>query len=222
MGKVIILNRTYKDPITMMGEMSGVCYGADVSDPTKNYKRGLENLQSQHGRTLEFPQIYFVLDGYSARVIREFYTHIAGGPTRLQSSTRYIDYGDFDYIIPDSIKNDQEAVNEYVDVMESIKEGFIYLQEHGVPKEDIANILPLGMTTKVVCRTNPRHMIDMSHQRECNRAYWEFRQLMSDFKTALAEYSEEWKYIVDTEFMPKCKYLGHCPETHPCFKSTNS
>lgn len=101
--------------------------------------------------------------------------------------------------------------------MESIKEGFIYLQERGIPKEDIANILPLGMTTKVVCRTNLRNLIDMSHQRMCNRAYWEYRELMNNLCKALSEYSEEWKYLVDNYFQPKCKFLGKCPETHPCY-----
>ena len=47
-----------------------------------------------------------VLQGYSARVAREWYTHIGGMPTRLQASTRYIDYEHgFDYIIPPSVEN---------------------------------------------------------------------------------------------------------------------
>lgn len=55
---------------------------------------------------LEFPQIYLEISGYSARVIRELYTHISGAPTRLQASTRYIDYTNegFDCIIPKSIE----------------------------------------------------------------------------------------------------------------------
>lgn len=84
-----------------MGKEAGVCWEADVSDAKKNYKRGLDCLQSGHGRVAEYPQVYMVLDGYSARVIREFYTHIGGSPTRLQASTRYIDYENgFDYVTP--------------------------------------------------------------------------------------------------------------------------
>ena len=40
MGKIIISERTVKDPITLIGEMAGVCYGAPTHDPEKNYKRG--------------------------------------------------------------------------------------------------------------------------------------------------------------------------------------
>ena len=72
--------------------MAGVCYNANIENDEKNYKRGMDCIKSMHGRTTEFPDVYMVLDDYSARVIREFYTHIGGAPTRLQASTRYIDY----------------------------------------------------------------------------------------------------------------------------------
>ena len=42
MGTVTIQRFTYKNPISMIGEEAGVCWGADTSDPEKNYKRGLD------------------------------------------------------------------------------------------------------------------------------------------------------------------------------------
>lgn len=66
--------------------------------------------------------------------------------------------------------------------------------------------------TTVVDKRNIRNFIEMSHQRLCTRAYWEYRQLMKDIMTALSEYSEQWKYIVDTYMMPKCEYMGYCQE----------
>lgn len=80
MGTVTIQRFTYKNPISMIGEEAGICWGADTSNPEKNYKRGLDCLESEHGRTFEFPDVYMILDGYSARVIREWYTHIGGSP----------------------------------------------------------------------------------------------------------------------------------------------
>ena len=84
MGKVIIQQYTTKYPITMIGEEAGTCWGADTSDSSKNYKRGLECLSNEHGRTTEYPDVYMILDGYSARVIREWYTHIGGSPSHSQ------------------------------------------------------------------------------------------------------------------------------------------
>ncbi len=105
MGKITIQDYTTKYPISMIGYEAGVCWGADVSNKDKNYKRGISCLESEHGRTFEFPDVYMTLDGYSAKVIREWYTHIGCLPTRLQASTRYINYQDgFAYIIPKSIE----------------------------------------------------------------------------------------------------------------------
>ena len=215
MGKVTIQKHTTLNPIQLIGEEAGICYGSDTSDPEKNYKRGLQNLKDGHGRTFEFPQVYMTIEGYSARFMRELYTHIGGAPTRLQASTRYINYDDFDVIFPKSL--DTECKQDiYNDAINQIRVSFRELLDLDVPKEDIANILPLGMESKMVERTNLRNLIDMSHQRECARAYWEFREFMQDLKKALSEYSEEWKYIVDNYFKPKCELFGYCTEKFSC------
>ena len=217
MGNIIIQNHTTLHPIAMIGEEAGVCWGADTNSIHKNIKRGKKCLSDGHFRTSEFPDIYMVLDGYSARVIREFYTHIGGAPTRLQASTRYIDYEHgFDYIVPHTIADNPKAKEVYVSTMIIIAEQLKTLDDMGIPCEDSANLLPLGMTTKMVCKMNFRTLMTMSHQRKCTRAYWEFRELFADIENALREYSEEWKYLVDTYCMPKCELYGYCPESDSC------
>ena len=218
MGTVTILDTTSRNPITIIGERAGVCWGADTTDEAKNYKRGLDCIESGHGRTLEFVNVEMILDGYSARVMREWYTHIGGMPTRLQASTRYINYGNFDYIVPDSIMGDADTQTAYVNCMEYIASTLQELEEQGIPREDAALLLPLGMTTRVVCKHNARNLIDMSRQRECVRAYWEYRDLFRDLKLALTNYSEEWARLVAKTMYPKCIELGYCPEKHGCGK----
>ena len=61
MGKVIILPETTKNPITLIGERAGYCWGGDVSNPKKNYKRGLDCIKSNHGRAFEFVNIETVI-----------------------------------------------------------------------------------------------------------------------------------------------------------------
>ena len=158
-----------------------------------------------------------ILDEYSARVIREWYTHIGGAPTRLQASTRYINYQKgFDYFTPPSIENHPGAKEVYDDMMDYIKQGLQKLEAFGIPKEDSANGLPLGMETRIVCKHSFRNLADMSHQRECTRAYHEYRKLFKELCNALREYSEEWKYLVDNYFMPKCDIYGYCTEKFSC------
>ena len=217
MGTVIITEHTTKYPITLIGEMAGVCWGGDTSNSIKNYKRGIDCLENEHGRTFEFPDVYAILDGYSARAIREWYTHIGGMPTRLQASTRYIDYEHgFDFVTPPSILSIDEAREVYDIMMQFIQTSLTKLDELGIPREDSALGLPLGMTTKVVDKRNLRNLIDMSHQRKCTRAYHEYRTLFRDFENGLRNYSEEWAYLVDHYFEPKCKYMGFCKEKKSC------
>ena len=225
MGTITILQETTKNPITLMGVRAGVCWNADIADNEKNYKRGMDCIKSGHGRVMEYVNAEMVIDGYSARVIREWYTHLGGSPTRLQASTRYIDYSNkgFEYITPQSVAENPEAVKKWDALMDHIRKECADLENnYGVSKEDVANALPLGMTTKIVDKRNLRNLVDMSHQRMCNRAYWEYRELFHDLCEALSAYSEEWKWIVDNLFVPKCKFLGHCPETRPCGKKVGN
>ena len=78
--------------------------------------------------------------------------------------------------------------------------------------------LPLGMTTRIVDKRNLRNLIDMSRNRMCQRAYWEYRELFDDISGALSRYSDEWEMITDHLFMPKCEMFGYCPEKHGCGK----
>ena len=216
MGTIKILDTTTVNPITIIGERAGICWGANITDKVKNYNRGLDCLRANHGRTLEFVNVEMVIDGYSARVIREWYTHIGGSPTRLQASTRYINYDNFDFITPTTVKNSKQATEIYQKFMNNVASTLQELEAVGIPREDSAMILPLGMKTKIVDKRNLRNLIDMAHQRMCNRAYWEFRELFDDIRNALNNYSYEWKYIVNNYFVPKCEYLGECPENHGC------
>lgn len=217
MGNITILEETTVNPITLMGKRAGVCWGADVTDKQKNYKRGLNCLESGHGRVMEYVNVEMVIDGYSARVIREWYTHLGGSPTRLQASTRYINYDTFEYITPGTISKNEKALQKYQEMMEMISSTCNYLEtECDIPREDSALLLPLGMTTKIVDKRNLRNLVDMSHQRMCNRAYWEYRVMFNDICKALAEVSEEWKYIVENWFIPKCEVDGICHESKSC------
>ena len=216
---VKILTDTTDAPITMMGHMAGICYGTDISNTETNYKRGLNCLKANHGRVMEYPQIYLEITDYSAKVIREFTRHIGGLSTFLQASTRYIDYTDFQYVIPQTIKENNEAVLLYENVMTIIADTMKILeQDYDIPKEDSSMIAPLGMSTHIIWRGNLRTLYDMSRVRLCNRAFWEFRQLFKEIIQKLSNYSKEWKILIEEEkiFKPRCDDYGYCIEKYSC------
>lgn len=223
MGTIAILPETTKNPITLMGARAGVCWGADVSNNEKNYKRGLDCIKSGHGRVMEYVNVEMIINGYSAKVLREYYTHIGGSPTRLQASTRYINYSKgagFIYITPDSIVKN-EAKIAWDAWMHTINDAIkTLIAEYNIPVEDATMLLPLAYSSKMVDRRNLRNFVDMSRQRMCSRAYWEYRELFKDICNALREYSDEWKWIVDNLFHAKCDEVGYCTESKSCGRKT--
>ena len=220
MGTVTILPETTKNPITLMGSRAGICWNANVSDNEKNYKRGLDCIKSGHGRVMEYVNVEMIIDGYSGKTIREFYTHIGGSPSRLQASTRYINYskGDgFSYTIPHSIEKNEDALAEWKSFMSGINfEIQNLIDKHNIPVEDATMLLPLAYSTKMVDKRNLRNLVDMSRNRMCSRAYWEYRELFRDICNALREYSDEWEWIVDNLFHAKCDEVGYCTEAKSC------
>lgn len=215
MGKITILPETTIDPISLIGRRAGICWGADITDSEKNYKRGLDCIKSNHGRVFEFVNIEAIIEGYSARVIREWYTHIGGSPTRLQSSTRYVNYDNFEYIIPKTVQTEEQKT-WYNNAIDTISQTLTNLEESGVKREDAAMLLPLGMTTKIVDKRNVRSVISMAEQRMCSRAYWEYRELFNEYIKQLKLYSEEWATLIPLVMKPKCDVLGYCPEKFGC------
>ena len=217
MGQVIILPETPKNPLSLIGERAGICWNADVSDDEKNIKRGIGCIEAGHGRTMEFVDVHMIIDGFSARVMREYYRHVGGLTPYLQASTRYIDYKDFDVIRPASIERNKEALVEFNMTVKNLRKSLEALKTLGVPNEDVANLLPLGMATKCIEKRNLRNLVDMSHVRKCTRAYHEYRlELFPAIENSLKDYSDQWAWIIDNLFKPKCEVYGYCDEKNSC------
>ena len=89
---------------------------------------------------------------------------------------------------------------------------------YGNTKEDAANILPLGMDTKIVWKINLRALMHFMNLRLCTRAYKEIRTLSNELKDKLRILSPEWEWICDNLFVPKCEAVGYCDEAKSCGK----
>ena len=197
------------NPLTLMGKCASFCWNSKPSPQI-----GIDCIESGHGRVLEYPEVTLAISGYSARVIREIYTHIIG-TTRLQASTRYIEYGDFDYITPESISQNENTKNIYDNLMNEISSTYFKLQTLNIPKEDIAMIMPLGMESKIALKINARAILHMAEDRECKRAYWEFRKFMKELKGVVEALDSEWEKIISYA-KPKCEVHGYCSEKNSC------
>jgi thymidylate synthase (FAD) len=220
-----ILDGTTKNPLQKIGYNAGVCWGAPLDDTEKNKKRAISCIKAGHGRVMEFVEVEVVVSGISARCAREIYTHIAG-VTRLQASTRYIsEEAGFDYYTPTKIAAQPETEMPYTLGMQQIQDSYNTLLERGIAKEDAANLLPLGMNTKMVWKINLRSLVNFMNKRLCTRALKEIREFAIDLKNKLAEIDDEWAWIANALFVPQCeiyKYrnenLVFCTEQQCCGK----
>lgn len=199
-------------PLNHMGKIAGICWNSDTTNINKNIKRAKSCMKSGHGRIMEYVDVTFIIDEYSARCIRELGRHIVG-TTYLQASTRYINYKDFDYYTPFNKENSKKLYDEF---MSTVSDTYRKLEDECESKEDIANILPLGMDTKIVWKINLRALIHFMNMRLCTRAYKEIRQLANEIKEKLLAYSDEWKWICEEFFVPNCKAIGYCNEDKCC------
>jgi len=217
LGTIEIKEWTMKDPLNCIGFNAGCCWASPTDDVEKNVKRAIGCISDGHGRVEELPDVYVVLDKWSAKCLRELYTHIGGGPTRMQASTRYIDYEKgFGVVVPHSVAKNPEAMKVWEETIQHIQDGMTKLKELEVPKEDYTNLLPLAYESKMIWKVNLRTLINFMNMRLCSRAYWEIRELSNALKKALSEYSEEWKIIADLLFVPKCEPVGYCTERQCC------
>ena len=198
------------NPLNVMGSYAGKCYG--TINPKFFKKIAEQCLREGHGRVQEFVSIGFEFSGYSAKVVRELLRHIH--LSALQASTRYIDYTkQFDYIIPSSIEHNKKAKDIWQRHMGSVAKTMQDLKEENIPIEDFSNVLPLAYNTNGVIKLGLRELIHIFGVRACSCAYHEARQLMSDIKKAVKELNDEqWTWIADNYFVPKCERLLYCEE----------
>lgn len=203
-----------------------MCWGAPLDDKEKNIKRAISCIKAGHGRVMEYVDVELVISDVSARCLRELYTHIGGSPTRLQASTRYIsEQSGFDYYTPPKIENNMGCKQMFTEGMGTIQKVYNGLLEEGMTKEDAANVLPLGMMSKMVWKVNLRTLINFCQQRSCTRALKEIRDLTKEIVSLLGSKNEEWAWIAENLLVPKCeqyKYINDsfcfCTEQQCCGK----
>jgi len=165
---------------------------------------------SGHHSVLEHVSFTFWVDGVSRVMTHQLVRHrIASYSQRSQRYTK-----GKGWITPLTIDTKIRIAEKYKKFMGKIFDFYNKLIELGIPEEDARFILPQGSLTTIVFTMNLRSLIHFCHERMCNRAQWEIRELANRCKELVVEklpITEEW-------LVPKCEYLGYCPEEKSCGK----
>lgn len=162
----------------------------------------------QHFSIFEHASFTFYIEGISRVTTHQLVRHRIASYS--QQSQRYVNLKG-EYIIPDTVKKDDQRINIYKEVLEKAFSAYEELVRLGVPKEDARYLLPQAVESKIIVTMNARELLHFFTLRTCNSAQWEIRELawkMLDLVKELAP-------TIFSDAGPPC-FRGPCPEGKSC------
>ena len=219
--RVKLLQMT-ENPFSLIYTACRQCYSASFAgdifekeiDDKKKESLVKKVVKSGHESPLEHVKFTFAIEGVSRALTHQLVRHRIASYS--QQSQRYVKEENFEYVIPPSIKEDEELREEYIRVMKGIQASYNKvlkrLKEKGVAGEkanqDARYILPQAAETKIVVTMNCRELLHFFEQRCCMRAQWEIRNLANEMLKICKSHLP----AVFSSAGPKCERLGYCPE----------
>jgi len=104
-----------------------------------------------------------------------------------QQSMRYVAQIDLDYVVPDSIQQNEETVDIYEAAMWSAWVSYEALIAQGIKKEDARFVLPIATKTRIVMTMNLRELMHFIEVRTSPAAQWEIRAVALEIKAIIAD-----------------------------------
>lgn len=128
-----------------------------------------------HTSVVEHVSFTFQINGISRACSHQLVRHRIASFS--QKSQRYVNEINFGYVVPETISNNESALNCYYYLMGEIQKAYEALLIHNVPKEDARYILPNACTTSLTLTMNLRSLLNFWKLRTDKHAQWEIRTL---------------------------------------------
>ncbi len=211
MIKVNLLAYT-PNPERTVAASARLCYSArgaealhqDLTD--KEVKSLINRLRSMgHTSTFEHASFTFAIEGVSRVLTHQLVRHRIASYS--QKSQRYVTEKKFEYIVPQTILNNDEALKIYQEQMQAAHQAYVKLMEY-VNKEDARYVLPNATETKIVVTMNARSLLHFFSKRCCIRAQTEIRELADKMLKLVKEVAPNIFKIAG----PSCVTEGICYE----------
>ncbi|MBK5244619.1 MAG: FAD-dependent thymidylate synthase [Eubacteriaceae bacterium] len=224
------------EPEKLVAAAAKLCYskagaGEIMEDLTdENVERFLSRLMDMgHASPIEHASFTFAIEGVSRSLTHQLVRHRMASFS--QKSQRYVDEGQFNYVIPPEIKTLPGGETIFAEGMENAQRTYDLLAEMLIEKhtkalvasgmnekqavmaaekqgiEDARFVLPNACETKIVVTMNTRELLHFYNQRCCNRAQWEIRELATEMLRACKKIAP----ILFKNGGPRC-VEGSCPE----------
>lgn len=179
--KVTLLKYTYEPErtITLAAKicysdksLDEICASIDTESAFK-FVRMLKSLG--HESALEHVCFTFGAEGISRAATHQLVRHRIASYS--QQSQRYVSMHNAEFIMPDSILNNNKAKSIFENCIEQIKTSYKKLIAENIPAEDARYLLPNACESNIVFTMNARELLHFFSLRCCSRAQWEIRNL---------------------------------------------
>ena len=160
----------------LLEEAGRTCYLSFDRTNEESYKKFIRMLvRSGHLSVLEHASATFRIKGGSRSFTHQLVRHRLCAYS--QQSQRYVNEKNFSIVIPDSIKNNSEAKEAFLSLINHAKDTYVKLQEIGVKKEDARFVLPNAIESEIVMTANFRELRHIFKERCHKAAQWEIRKI---------------------------------------------
>jgi thymidylate synthase (FAD) len=151
----------------------------------KNFIRML--IKNGHLSVLEHAYAAFRVKGGSRAFTHQLVRHRLCSYT--QQSQRYVDEHSFNFIEPESIKNNKEAHFLFIDFLSKAKEVYAELQKLDIKNEDARFVLPNAVESEIVITANLREWRHIIELRGSSEAQWEIRRITIEILKILKKHA---------------------------------
>lgn len=159
-----------------------------------------------HLSVLEHASFTFGIEGISRATSHQLVRHRIASYS--QQSQRYVAFREeFDYIIPPTIRGEEELKGRFEAVMAELFNTYRWLMDRGVPAEDARYVLPNAAETKIIVTMNARELLHFFSLRCCERAQWEIREMAKRMLRLVKRVAP----VIFEKAGPGC-VRGGCPE----------
>jgi len=217
--KVLLLEHT-PNPESVVAMAAKLCYSqSDVEglrDKTnaKDQRAFVEKLVSiGHMSPVEHVSFTFGIEGVSRACTHQLVRHRVASYS--QQSQRYVKETEFDYVIPETVKQDPVLTKSFEKYMRQAQKAYdemmAGLNKMGimgeVAQQDARFLLPNAAETKIVVTMNARELLHFFRVRCCNRAQWEIRAMATEMLREVKKVAP----VIFKDAGPGC-VNGKCPE----------
>lgn len=217
--KVLLLEHT-PNPESVVAMAAKLCYSpSDVEGlrdkiNAKDQRAFVEKLVSiGHMSPVEHVSFTFGIEGVSRACTHQLVRHRVASYS--QQSQRYVKETEFDYVIPETVKQDAALTKVFEKYMRQAQKAYdemmAGLDKMGITGEtaqqDARFLLPNAAETKIVVTMNARELLHFFRVRCCNRAQWEIRAMA----TEMLREAKKVAPVLFKDAGPGC-VKGKCPE----------